>query len=97
MNNSKHLDDRFVVPLDPRQLYFSLALIATWLGYRPEHFRRLCKREGIPIKYPSSGRKPVVKYAHVLDYVESCDGLSDDVKAQKLEQLERGRAVRSAS
>ena len=76
MSNSKLQHDKWAVPLDPRQLYFSLALVAIWLGYQPEHFRRLCRREGIPIKYPSGGRKPVVKYADVVDYIESCDGMT---------------------
>lgn len=54
----------------------------------------MCKREGIPIKYPSGGRKPVVKYCYVVDYIESCDGMSDADKAAKLLQLEQGRAAR---
>lgn len=94
MSRQNNIDGRFAVPLDPRQLYFSLALVATWLGYQPEHFRRLCRREGIPVKYPSGGRKPVVKYAHIVEYVESCDGMTDKAKSEKLEQLERGRVVR---
>ena len=94
MNNTKHSDGRFIVPIDPRFLYFSVALVATWLGYQPVNFKRLCKREGIPIKYPSGGRKAVVKYGDVLNYIEECDGLTADQKAAKLNQLERGRAVR---
>lgn len=94
MTKIKDTDVRSIVPVDPRFLYFSLALVATWLGYQPDNFRRLCKREGIPIKYPSSGRKAVVNYGDVISYVESCDGLTDQQKAVKVSQLERGRGIK---
>jgi hypothetical protein len=93
MNNIQDLDGRFIAPIDPRFLYFSLSLVATWLGYQPDNFRRLCKREGIPIKYPSSGRKAVVNYGDVIAYVDSCDGLTEQQKAIKVRQLERGRSI----
>lgn len=94
MSNTNTTDSRYIVPVDPRHMYFSLALVASWLGYQPDNFRRLCKREDIPIKYPSAGRKAVVKYGDVVEYLESCNGLTDQQKAAKLDQLERGRAVR---
>lgn len=94
MSNTNTIDTRFITPVDPRQLYFSISLVAMWLGYQPDNFKRLCKREAIPIKYPSGGRKAVVKYGHVVEYIEQCNGLSDKEKAAKLDQLERGRDVR---